>query len=98
MIENGKMITSLERNPSNSSYIFLLGVNFENITVELHVFIICFMLAKFKKKIEKSIVASSMTCLNLKFLGKTLSLTNMFIDRIVNNIRFERNLTCVLRI
>ena len=51
-----------------------------------------------KKKIEKSIVVSSMTCLNLKFLGKTLSLTNMFIDRIVNNIQFEQNLTCVLKI
>ena len=51
-----------------------------------------------KKKIEKSIAVSLMTCLNLKFLGKTLSLKNMFIDQIVNNIQFEQNLTCVLKI
>ena len=31
--------TILERNPSNSFYIFLLDVDFENITVELHVLI-----------------------------------------------------------
>ena len=41
--------TSLERKPSNLSYIFILSVNFENITVELHVFIISFMLAKYQE-------------------------------------------------
>ena len=40
--------TILERNPSNSFYIFLLDVDFENITVELHVLIISFILTKFK--------------------------------------------------
>ena len=30
--------TSLERNFSNSSYIFLLCVNFENLTIGLHIF------------------------------------------------------------
>ena len=29
--------TSLERNPSNASYIFLLDMNFENLTIVLHV-------------------------------------------------------------
>ena len=28
--------TSLERNPTNSSHIFILSVNFENLTVEFH--------------------------------------------------------------
>ena len=40
--------TILERNPSNSFYIFLLDVDFENIIIELHVLIISFILAKFK--------------------------------------------------
>ena len=42
--------TILERNPSNSFYIFLLDVDFENLTVELHILIIFSILAKFKKK------------------------------------------------
>ena len=33
----------------NSSYIFLLDVNFKNLTAELHVLIIFFMLAKFQE-------------------------------------------------
>ena len=37
----------LKRNPSNSSYIFLLDMNLENITIGLHVFIISSMLARF---------------------------------------------------
>ena len=28
--------TSLERNPTNSSYIFILSLNFENLTVKLY--------------------------------------------------------------
>ena len=39
--------TSLERNFTNSLYIFILSVNFKNLTVKLHVLIIFFMLAKF---------------------------------------------------
>ena len=39
---------------SNSLYIFLLDVNFENIIVQLHVLIISFMLAKFQRD-QKSI-------------------------------------------
>ena len=33
-----KYKTSLERNLSNLSYIFLLHVNFKNLTIRLHVF------------------------------------------------------------
>ena len=58
---------SLERNPSNSSNIFLLGVNFENITLGLHVLITSSTLAKFKEN-QKSIAMSLVKCLNFKFL------------------------------
>ena len=39
--------TNLEKNSTNSLYIFILSVNFENLTVRLHVLIISFILAKF---------------------------------------------------
>ena len=43
--------TSLERNPTNSSYIFILSVNFENLTVDCMflLLIIYFMHAKFQE-------------------------------------------------
>ena len=41
--------TSLKRNTSNSSYIYILNVNFKNLTVGLNVRIISFMLAKFQE-------------------------------------------------
>ena len=40
--------TSLERNPSKSSYIFLLDVNFENLTVRLHILYALNMHIKFR--------------------------------------------------
>ena len=40
---------SLERNPTNLSYIFILSVNFENLTVKLHVLITSLMLTKFQE-------------------------------------------------
>ena len=40
---------NMERNPSNSSYIFLLYMNFENLTIELHILIISSILAKFQE-------------------------------------------------
>ena len=53
--------TSLKRNPSNLSYIFILNVKFENLTVGLYVLIISFMLAKFQED-QISIVMSSNKC------------------------------------
>ena len=41
--------TNLEKNPSKSSYVFILTVNFENLTVRLHILIISFILAKFQQ-------------------------------------------------
>ena len=58
--ENVSFQTNLEKNPSNSSYIFLLDVNFENLIIELHVFIISFMFAKFQ---EYQKYMSSIKCL-----------------------------------
>ena len=50
--------TTLEGNSTNSSCIFLLSENFENLTVELHVLILFFMLAKFQED-QRSIAMSS---------------------------------------
>ena len=52
---------NLERNPSNLSYIFILSVKFENLTVGLHVLIISFMLAKFQED-QRSIAMSLNKC------------------------------------
>ena len=49
------------------SYIFLLGVNFENLIVGLYVLIISSMLAKFQEN-QILIAMSSIKCLNFKFL------------------------------
>ena len=57
-MENVSLQTNLEKNHSNPSYIFLLVVIFENLTVELYVLIISFMLVKFQKD-QRSIVMSS---------------------------------------
>ena len=59
--------TSLNGNSLKSSYILLLDVNFDNLTIRLHVFIIFSMLAKFQK-FQKSIITSSNKYLNFKFL------------------------------
>ena len=59
--------TNLERNPTNSSYIFILSVNFENITAVLHVLIISLMLTKFQEN-QRLIAISSSKCYNIKFL------------------------------
>ena len=53
--------TNLERNPTNSSYIFILSVNFENWTVRLHVFITSLMLTKFQED-PRSIAMSLNKC------------------------------------
>ena len=58
---------SLERNPTSSSYIFILSVNFENLTVRLHVLITSKMLTKFQEN-QRSIAMSSNKCYNFKFL------------------------------
>ena len=41
--------TSFERNSSNFFHIFLLDVNFENLTIRLYVLIISSILAKFQE-------------------------------------------------
>ena len=45
---------SLERNLTNSSYIFILSMNFENLTIRLRVLIMFFMLAKHQRSITMS--------------------------------------------
>ena len=53
--------TSLEKNLSNLSYIFILSVKFENLTIGLHVLILSFILAKFQEY-QRSIAISSNKC------------------------------------
>ena len=53
--------TNLKRNPSNLSYIFILSVKFENLTVGLYVVIVSFILAQFQKD-QRSIALSSNKC------------------------------------
>ena len=52
---------SLEKNPTNSSYIFILSVNFKNLTTKLHVFITSLMLTKFQED-PRSIAMSLNKC------------------------------------
>ena len=59
--------TSLEKNPTNSSYIFILIVNFENLTLKLHVLITFLMLTKFQED-HRSIAMSLNKCYNFKLL------------------------------
>ena len=77
--------TSLERNSINLSYISILSVNFENLTVRLHVLIIFFMHVKFQED-QRSIAISSTNVKISNFYDIKLYIKNKFIDRIVNNI------------
>ena len=77
----------LEKNPSSSSYIFLLDVNFENLTVKLHLLIISSMLVKFQED-KKLITILSTKYLNSSFWGLKLCIKSKIINQIVNNIQF----------
>ena len=53
--------TSLKINSTNSSYISILRMNFENLTIRLHVLIIFFMHVKFQED-QKLITIPSNKC------------------------------------
>ena len=80
--------TNLEKNFTGSSYIFILNVNFENLTIRLHGLITSFMLTKFLEN-QRSITTSSNKYYNLKLLYLKLYIKNKLIDQIINNIQFE---------
>ena len=50
---------SLQRNSLKSSYIFLLNLNFKKLIIELHVFIIFFILIKFLRKKNIKILSNN---------------------------------------
>ena len=79
---------SLEKNPTNSSYIFILSVNFENLTIKLHVLITSLMLTKFQEN-QRSILRHQINVIILSFCNLNLYIKNKLIDQIVNNIQFE---------
>ena len=89
--------TNLEKNFTGSSYIFILSVNFENLTIRLHGLITSLMLTKFQGN-QRSIATLSNKCYNFKLLYLKLYIKNKLIDQIINNIQFEWNLICMLRI
>ena len=86
----------MEKNPPNSSYIFLLDVNFENLTIELHILIISSMLVKFQED-KKSITMLSIKYLNSSFWYLKLFIKSKIINQIINNIQFIQNLTCFFK-
>ena len=79
---------SLDRNHTNSSYIFILSVNFENLTVKLHVLITSLMLPNFKK-IKNQLLCHQINVIISSFCNLKLYIKNKLIDQIVNKIRFE---------
>ena len=80
--------TNLEKNFTGSSYIFILNVNFENLTIRLHGLITSLMLTKFQEN-QRSITTSSNKYYNFKLLYLKLYIKNKLIDQIINNIQFE---------
>jgi len=79
---------SLERNPTNSSYIFILSMNFENLTIRLHVIIIFFILVKFLEN-QRQLLYHQINVKISSFCDIKLCIKNKFINLIVNNIQFE---------
>ena len=71
-------------------------MDFENLTVRLHVLIIFFMHVKFQED-KRSITISSTNVKISNFYYLKLYIKNKFIDRMVNNIQFERNSIYVIR-
>ena len=63
-------------------------MKFENLTVELNVLIISFILAKFKK-IKDQLLYYQTNVKISSFYKLKLCIKNKFIDQIVNKIRFE---------
>ena len=92
-MENVSLKTSLNRNLSNSSHIFILDVNLKKIVYSYYILCTCKIK---KKKNERSISMLSLKCLNFKFCDLKLCIKNNFIDRMVNSIQFGKNLACVI--
>ena len=72
-------------------------MNFENLTIRLHVLITSFILAKFKK-IKNQLLYHQINVKISSFCDLKLCIKNKFIDQIGNNIRFEQNLIFMLKI
>ena len=72
-------------------------MNFDKFNIRLYFLIISSILVKFQEN-KKSIAMSSIKYLISSLYSLKLCMKNKFIDRMVNIIRFEPNLTCMLRI
>ena len=71
-------------------------MNFENLTVRLHVLIISLILVKFQEN-QGLMSMSSKNVKTSSFYDLNLCIKNKFIDRKVNNIRFKRNLIYIFK-
>ena len=60
-------------------------MNFDNLVVRLHVFIIFFILAKFQKD-QRLTAMSSIKRIISSLCGLKLCIKNKFVDKIVNDI------------
>ena len=58
LVHENQLETEEQNFSPNSLYIFILSVNFENLTAELYVLIISFMLVKFQE-VQRSIAMFS---------------------------------------
>ena len=71
-------------------------MNFENLTIRLHVIIIFFILVKFLEN-QRQLLYHQINVKISSFCDIKLCIKNKFIILIVNNIQFEQNLICMLR-
>ena len=72
-------------------------MNFDKFNIRLYFLIISSILVKFQEN-KKSITMSSIKYLISSLYSLKLCMKNKFVDQMVNIIRFERNLTSMLRI
>ena len=77
----------------------IFKMNYDKFTIRLNFLIISSMFANFQEnQISKAMSSKKKKNLNSYFCSFKLCIKNKFMDQIVNNIKFKRNLTCILKI
>ena len=74
----------------------LLKANYDKFTIRLNFFIIFSTFANFQENRISKAMSSKKKNLNSYFCSFKLCIKNKFMNQIVNNIKFKRNLTCIL--
>ena len=79
-------------------FYFLLKVNYDKFSIRLNFLIISSVFANLQEnKISIAMSLKKKKNLNSCFCNFKLCIKNKFMDQIVNNIKFKRNLTYMLR-